>query len=36
MEMLVKLIEWFKSLVDLVKRFAAGFEEQYPFESETL
>ncbi len=36
MEIFAQLIAWFKSLVDLFKRFAAGFEEKYPFEWETL
>lgn len=42
MELLAKLIEWFKSLIELFKNFGKGFEENvpfeehYPFETETL
>lgn len=36
MELLAKLIAWFKSVVDLFKAFAAGFEETYGFEVNTL
>lgn len=36
MELLVKLIEWIKSLFELIKNFGKGFEEHYPFETETL
>lgn len=36
MEILAQLVEWFKELVALFKRFAAGFEEKYLFEEETF
>lgn len=36
MEIIVKLIEWFKSVVELFKAFAAGFKGSYDYEDATL
>lgn len=36
MEILVQLIAWIKSVVELFKAFAAGFDKEYGFEDATL